>query len=82
MRIARIATDQGPRPVIQQGDRWAEVIDPFADDPGIHRSHATRSRRHTCWPRSSRWSCWGWPTTVPPGTGTYPAKRSSNHHAP
>jgi hypothetical protein len=33
MRIARIATDQGPRPVIAQGDRWAAVVDPFADTP-------------------------------------------------
>jgi hypothetical protein len=33
MRIARIATDKGPRPVIAQGDRWADVIDPFADTP-------------------------------------------------
>ena len=30
MRIARIATDHGPRPVVQHGDRWREVADPFA----------------------------------------------------
>ena len=30
MRIARIATDHGPRPVVQHGNRWREVADPFA----------------------------------------------------
>jgi len=33
MRIARIATDQGPCSVIQQDDHWLEVMDPFADTP-------------------------------------------------
>lgn len=33
MRIARIATDHGPVPVVQQGLEWAEVADPFADNP-------------------------------------------------
>jgi hypothetical protein len=30
VRIARIATDHGPRPVVQHGNRWREVADPFA----------------------------------------------------
>ena len=30
MRIAHIATDHGPRPVVQHGNRWREVADPFA----------------------------------------------------
>ncbi len=29
MRIARIATEHGPRHVVHQGDRWAEMVDPF-----------------------------------------------------
>jgi 2-keto-4-pentenoate hydratase/2-oxohepta-3-ene-1,7-dioic acid hydratase in catechol pathway len=33
MRIARIATKNGPRSVVQQGDRWREIVDPFADEP-------------------------------------------------
>ena len=33
MRIARIATEHGPVPVVQQGLEWAEVADPFADNP-------------------------------------------------
>ncbi|HEY5852556.1 MAG TPA: fumarylacetoacetate hydrolase family protein [Aldersonia sp.] len=33
MRIARIATEHGPVPVVQQGLEWAEVRDPFADNP-------------------------------------------------
>jgi 2-keto-4-pentenoate hydratase/2-oxohepta-3-ene-1,7-dioic acid hydratase in catechol pathway len=39
MRIARIATDHGPVSVVQQADRWAEVIDPFAEQleyTGVH----------------------------------------------
>jgi len=33
MRIARIATKNGPRSVVQRGDRWREIADPFADEP-------------------------------------------------
>ena len=33
MRIARISTEQGPRPGIQQHDRWAEVVNPFTTTP-------------------------------------------------
>jgi 2-keto-4-pentenoate hydratase/2-oxohepta-3-ene-1,7-dioic acid hydratase in catechol pathway len=32
MRLARIAGDDGPRPVVQDGRYWREVVDPFADD--------------------------------------------------
>ncbi len=32
MRIARIAGDEGPRPVVQHGRYWREVVDPFAAD--------------------------------------------------
>ena len=32
MRIARITTDHGPRPVVQHGELWREVVDPFAAD--------------------------------------------------
>ena len=32
MRIARITTDHGPRPVVQYGELWREVVDPFATD--------------------------------------------------
>ena len=30
MRIARIATDHGPRPVVQHGQLWREITDPLA----------------------------------------------------
>jgi len=30
VRIARIHTDHGPRPVVHDGDRWREIADPFA----------------------------------------------------
>jgi 2-keto-4-pentenoate hydratase/2-oxohepta-3-ene-1,7-dioic acid hydratase in catechol pathway len=30
VRIARIATDHGPRPVVQHGELWREIVDPFA----------------------------------------------------
>lgn len=33
MRIARVATTDGPRPVVQDGQYWREVLDPFADEP-------------------------------------------------
>lgn len=33
MRIARIATASGPVPVIQQGQDWVQVADPFAEHP-------------------------------------------------
>src|SRR4051812_7712 len=32
MRLARIAGADGPRPVVQAGRYWREVVDPFADD--------------------------------------------------
>jgi 2-keto-4-pentenoate hydratase/2-oxohepta-3-ene-1,7-dioic acid hydratase in catechol pathway len=32
VRIARITTDRGPRPVVQHGELWREVVDPFATD--------------------------------------------------
>jgi len=32
MRIARVDTSEGPRPVVQDGQLWREVLDPFADD--------------------------------------------------
>jgi 2-keto-4-pentenoate hydratase/2-oxohepta-3-ene-1,7-dioic acid hydratase in catechol pathway len=32
VRIARIVTESGPRSVVQQQDRWAEIIDPFAEN--------------------------------------------------
>jgi 2-keto-4-pentenoate hydratase/2-oxohepta-3-ene-1,7-dioic acid hydratase in catechol pathway len=35
MRIARIDTDQGPIPVIEQDGRWAGVADPFAETPAF-----------------------------------------------
>ncbi len=31
MRIARIATAEGPRPVVAEGGDWVEIADPFAD---------------------------------------------------
>lgn len=33
MRLARIATDRGPRPVLADGDHWLEIDDPFAAVP-------------------------------------------------
>jgi len=30
VRIARIATEKGQRPVVQLGERWQEIADPFA----------------------------------------------------
>lgn len=46
MRIARIATGHGPRAVIAEGDRWAEIADPFADTPSFtgtfHRANPAR----------------------------------------
>ena len=32
MRIARIATDHGPRPVVQHGQLWREITDPFVTE--------------------------------------------------
>ena len=32
MRIARIATDHGPRPVVQHGQLWREITDPYATE--------------------------------------------------
>ena len=46
MRIARIATAHGPRFVVAQDDRWAEVADPFADTPSFTgTSHPAESAR-------------------------------------
>jgi 2-keto-4-pentenoate hydratase/2-oxohepta-3-ene-1,7-dioic acid hydratase in catechol pathway len=39
MRIARIATEDGPRPVVQDGHYWREVLDPFADNPAYTGRH-------------------------------------------
>jgi hypothetical protein len=39
MRTARTATEHGPRHVVRQGNRWAEVEDPFTDNlspTGVH----------------------------------------------
>ena len=33
MRLARLATAAGPRPVLADGDHWAEIADPFAAVP-------------------------------------------------
>ena len=35
MRLARIATDTGPRPVCLRDGRWHEVADPYADTPAF-----------------------------------------------
>ena len=32
MRIARIATDHGPRPVVQHGQLWREITDPYVTE--------------------------------------------------
>jgi len=32
VRIARIHTNHGPRPVVHDDDRWREIADPFADE--------------------------------------------------
>jgi 2-keto-4-pentenoate hydratase/2-oxohepta-3-ene-1,7-dioic acid hydratase in catechol pathway len=46
VRIARIATAHGPRFVVAQDDRWAEVADPFADTPSFTgTSHPAESAR-------------------------------------
>ena len=46
MRIARIATEHGPRFVVARGDRWAEVTDPFANAPSLTgASHPAESAR-------------------------------------
>lgn len=33
MRLARLATPAGPRPVVADGDHWVEIVDPFAVVP-------------------------------------------------
>lgn len=43
MRLARLATERGPRPVLADGDRWLEIDDPFAPVPvptGVHHPRA------------------------------------------
>ena len=57
MRIARIATEPDPGQSSSSSDRWAEIVDPFAAQPGSPES-PTRSRRHVCSPRSNHWWCW------------------------
>ena len=76
MRIARIHTNHGPRPVVHDDDRWREIADPFADEVDLHRAAAPGRSLFGSSPRCSQqwWSAWR--TTAPPLNGHDPRKHS------